>query len=198
MSSDNTLAKIEFLIEIDKLKKILRQTWLVDNSRQENSAEHTWHAALSALVLSEYANDPDLDLLRVVKMLLIHDLVEIDAGDTFLYSNHLDSEKYKAEQRAAKRIFGLLPTEQGESLLELWEEFEVMSTPEAKFAKAIDALQPVLMAYGNEGASWKKHDLKKADILEKKETIRLGSERLWILTQELLDNASERGYFSPE
>ncbi|MBS3793962.1 MAG: HD domain-containing protein [Candidatus Thorarchaeota archaeon] len=195
MPSDNSLAQIEFLIEIDKLKKILRQTWLVDNSRQENSAEHTWHAALSALVFSEYANDPDLDLLHVVKMLLIHDLVEIDAGDTFLYSDHLESEKYEAEQKAAKRIFGLLPPEQRESLLEIWEEFESMSTPEAKFAKAVDSLQPILMAYGNEGASWKKHNLHKADVLEKKKKIRLGSEHLWKLTQELLDEASERGYF---
>lgn len=195
MSSDNSLAQIEFLIEIDKLKKILRQTWLVDNSRQENSAEHTWHAALSALIFSEYANESDLDLLHVMKMLLIHDLVEIDAGDTFLYGDHLDSEKYEAEQEAAKRIFGLLPPEQGQSLLEIWEEFESMSTPEAKFAKAVDSLQPILMAYGNEGASWKKHNLHKTDVLEKKKKIQLGSEHLWKLTQELLDEASERGYF---
>jgi putative hydrolase of HD superfamily len=196
-SNANRLAQqISFIVEIDKLKEILRQTALMDRSRQENVSEHSWHIAVMALILAEHSNDNNLDILQVVKMLLIHDLVEIDAGDTFLYDIEENKDKHEREQVAAQRIFGLLPSEQEEELRDAWEEFEAMTSPEAKFARALDSLQPLLMAFHNKGWSWKKHGLVKSQVLEKKKPIEKGSRRLWEYTKILLDKAVEKGYIS--
>jgi putative hydrolase of HD superfamily len=193
--NDRISRQLSFLAEIDKLKKIIRQTALTDVSRQENTAEHSWHIALMAIVMSEYANEPELDISKVVKMLLIHDLVEIDAGDTFLYSNENPAIKYEKEESAAHRIFKLLPEDQAKDYLSLWYEFESASTVDARFAKAIDAFQPLLLAYHNKGWSWKKHNISKQTVLEKKEPIKVGSQMLWELTLHLLDEAETKGYF---
>ena len=193
---DRLVKQINFIIEIDKLKKILRQTALVDRSRQENVSEHSWHISVMALILAEYSNESNLDILRVIKMLLVHDLVEIDAGDTFLYDNEGNHDKYEREQKAAQRIFGLLPSEQADELQTIWEEFEDMSSSEAKFAKALDSLQPVLMAFYNKGWSWKTHGLMKSQVLEKKKSIKKGSRMLWEYTKSLLNQATEKGYIT--
>ncbi len=164
--------QIEFIAEIDKAKRVIRQTSLMDGSRQENDAEHSWHIALMALILSEYTNEP-IDVLNVIKMLLIHDLGEIDAGDVFVYDKDADlSEKHRREQVAASRIFGLLPEDQAEDFLHAWNEFEEQKTPEAKFAKALDGLQPVLQGFFNKGWSWHTHHIQMEQVLKKKKPIR--------------------------
>jgi putative hydrolase of HD superfamily len=195
---DRFAKQIDFIIEIDKLKKILRQTGLVDRSRQENVSEHSWHIAVMALVLKEHSNEENVDILHVVKMLLIHDLVEIDAGDTFLYDTKGNQDKYKREQKAAERIFGLLPPDQADEFRTAWEEFEALSSSEAKFARALDSLQPVLMAFYNKGWSWQQHGLIKSQVLEKKKIIEEGSASLWEYTKSLLEEAAERGYIKDE
>ncbi|MGD2072293.1 MAG: HD domain-containing protein [Candidatus Thorarchaeota archaeon] len=191
---DRLAKQINFIVEIDKLKTILRQTGLVDRSRQENVSEHSWHIAVMAFILAEYSNESNLDILRVIKMLLVHDLVEIDAGDTFLYDANGNHDKHEREHKAAERIFGLLPDEQAEELRAIWEEFEAHASPESKFARALDSLQPVLMAFYNEGWSWKKHGLVKSQILEKKKPIEKGSKLLWKYTKSLLNQAVENDY----
>ncbi len=151
--------QIAFLVEIDQLKTIIRQNLIADGSRQENTAEHSWHLAMCALILAEHANEP-VDIGKVVQMLLIHDLVEIDAGDTFVYAS---AEQLAAqdhiEQAAAERIFGLLPIDQGARLRALWEEFEAKETAEAKFAKAVDRVQPMLLNLASGGGSWERHGI---------------------------------------
>lgn len=133
--------QLDFILEIDKAKAVLRRSRLLDGSRRENDAEHAWHLAVMALVLAEYANEP-IDLSRVVKMLLVHDIVEIDAGDTFIYDDSDPAAKAERERQAAHRIFGLLPADQQQELLALWEEFEARRTADARFAAALDRLQP--------------------------------------------------------
>src|SRR5262249_50705513 len=148
--SDRLARQIAFIIEIDKAKQVLRQTLLMDGSRLENDAEHSWHLAVMALLLAEYAGEA-VDLLRVLKMVLIHDLVEIDAGDTFVYDVEALATRREREERAADRIFGLLPADVEEEFRALWEEFEAQATPEARFAAALDRLQPLLHNYHTGG-----------------------------------------------
>ena len=195
MNIERISKQLSFLAEIDKLKKIIRQTALTDESRLENTAEHSWHIALAAVIMSEYSNSSEVNIDRVVRMLLIHDLVEIDAGDTFLYSDVDPAVKYEKEELAANRIFKLLPEDQASYYLTLWYEFESASTDDARFAKAIDAFQPLLLAYHNKGWSWKKHNISKQTVLGKKESMKLGSNALWELTLHLLDEAETKGYF---
>lgn len=151
--------QMAFLVEIDKLKTVLRQNLIADGSRQENTAEHSWHLAMCALVLSEHANEP-VDVARVVQMLLVHDLVEIDAGDLFVYgtAEQMAAQELK-EQAAAQRIFGMLPTEQAARLMALWEEFEAKETAESRFAKAVDRVQPMLLNLASGGGSWERHGI---------------------------------------
>jgi putative hydrolases of HD superfamily len=148
-----------FLVEIDALKTVQRQNLIADGSRQENTAEHSWHLAMCALILSEHSNEP-VDVARVVQMLLVHDLVEIDAGDLFVYGTdeQMAAQELK-EQAAAQRIFGMLPPEQGARLMALWEEFEAKATAEARFAKAVDRVQPMLLNLASGGGSWERHGI---------------------------------------
>jgi len=149
---DRLIKQISFIIETDKLKTIYRQSLLSDKSRYENDAEHSWHLALMAALLSEHTNEK-VDLLKVIKMVLIHDLVEIDAGDTYCYDEKAKLDKREREEKCANRIFSLLPDDQRDEMFELWEEFEKMETAEAKFAAALDRLQPVLLNYTADGMS---------------------------------------------
>ena len=151
--------QIAFLVEIDKLKQVLRRTQLIGGERRENTAEHSWHATMIALVLAEYSNEP-IDLPRVLKMLLVHDIVEIDAGDTFAFDAVGYQDKAQREQAAAARIFGLLPTDQQSELRGLWEEFEAGESPEAKFANMADRLMPALQNYNNGGGTWREANLR--------------------------------------
>lgn len=143
MDAERLERQIQFIIEIDKLKKIYRQTILMDGSRYENDAEHSWHLGVMAILLSEYVPEGDIDILKVIKMVLIHDIIEIDAGDTFCYDDNALNDKQEREQRAADRLFAILPPDQAQEFMELWQEFEERATVEARFAAALDRLQPL-------------------------------------------------------
>lgn len=185
--------QISFIVEIDKLKNVYRQSYLTDKSRHENDAEHSWHLAIMAFLLSEHVEEK-VDILRVIKMVLMHDLVEIDAGDTYCYDEKAKLDKREREEKCAKRIFEMLPEEQCREMYELWEEFELMETPEAKYAAALDRLQPVLLNYFSEGKSWKEHGIRIDQVIERNGRIKNSSPELWEFVEELLDDAVKKGY----
>lgn len=186
--------QLALLMELDKLKSVLRRTRVVSaEKRLENSAEHSWHVALMALLLEEHANEP-VDITKVVKMLLLHDVVEIDAGDTFVYDVQASKDQAEKELKAAHRLFGLLPKEQGDELLALWLEFEAAQTPEAKFGKALDRLIPMLLNYHNQGQSWIEHGVTSQQALTINQKIEAGSETLWKKAQQLISEAVENGW----
>ena len=188
--------QIAYLMEIDKLKGIERRTKDVDRSRFENSAEHSWHVALCAMVLSPYAG-AEIDLPRVVQMLLVHDIVEIDAGDTFAYDDVGRQDQHDRESVAADRIFGMLPQQQGEELLALWQEFEAAESVDAKFANAIDRFIPLLHNYYTEGETWRKHSITKAQVLERNAIVKSGAPQLWAYVQSIIDDSVSKGYLLP-
>jgi putative hydrolase of HD superfamily len=194
--SNRLAQQIAFIVEIDKLKRILRQTLLTDASRQENSAEHSWHIALMAIVLAEYA-PAGVDLFHAVKLLLLHDLVEIDAGDTFCYDLNGNQSKAERELAAADRLFGLLPPDQGADLRSLWEEFEAQATPEAKFAAALDRLQPILNNQQTEGYSWKKHGITSEQVFWRMQPVQTGAPELWPLVEQIVADCVAAGYLQP-
>ncbi|WP_294468173.1 HD domain-containing protein [uncultured Anaerofustis sp.] len=170
--------QFEFFREIDKEKFIERQTYLTGAKRRENDAEHAWHMAVMTFLLSEYANE-EIDVLRTIKMLLIHDIVEIDAGDTFAYDKEGQKSQREREEKAAKRIFGLLPSDQGEKLMDLWEEFETGETKEARFAHTMDNIQPMMLNAANDGKSWQEWGVKLDQILNRNKNTSKGSKILW-------------------
>ena len=196
MTSERLRGQIEFVREIDKLKTVLRRTTLMDGSRSENSAEHSWHLALMALVLSEHSAE-QVDLLRVLKMLLVHDLVEIDAGDTFCYDEEAHLDKLEREQRAAERIFRLLPADLSTELRELWDEFEDKVSAEARFATALDRLQPMLHNLSTGGGSWQEHGITRRRVEERNRVIEDGAPDLWAMARAMLDEAEARGWIDP-
>lgn len=193
MITDRLRQQIAFILEIDKLKEILRRTYVMSGARLENSAEHSWQLAIMAMLLAEHANEP-VDICRVVKMTLVHDLVEIDAGDTYCYDSVAELDKAARERCAADRIFALLPVEQGRDLRALWEEFEERNTPDARFAAALDRLMPMLHNYHTHGRSWKEHGIKKSQVRERNAYIEDGSADLWAIAQELIEDAVANGY----
>jgi putative hydrolases of HD superfamily len=190
--------QIRFVREVDKLKTIERQTLLTDASRQENDAEHSWHLALMALVLGEYAAGDQLDLLRVVRMVLVHDLVEIDAGDTFCYDAAGYADKLERETAAADRIFNLLPADQATDVRALWDEFEAAETPEARFANALDRLQPLMHNAFTEGRMWRHHGIKKSLVVDRNRKINDGAPALWAFARELIEAAVAHGHLAPD
>ncbi len=167
-----------FLREIDREKKIVRQTYLADGSRKEGDAEHAWHLAIMTLLLSEYANE-EIDVLKTVSMVLIHDLVEIDAGDTYAYDAAGAQTQRERELKAAERIFGLLPEDQGKKMRMLWDEFEGRETPEAKFARTMDCVQPTMLNDASKGKSWLEHGVHLGQVLGRNARTAEGSEVLW-------------------
>ena len=185
--------QLAFSRELDKLKSILRQSQLMDASRRENSAEHSWHLATMAMLFVEYAADP-VDLPRVLKMLLVHDVVEIDAGDTFAYdtTGNLATQNDR-ERRAADRIFGLLPPEQRDELRALWDEFEHKQSPESRFANAIDRLQPIMQNFYSGGASWKKHGVTREQVLDRMQSVKIGMPQVWPTVLKIIDDACAAG-----
>ena len=190
---DRLEQQISFIREIDKEKQIGRQTYLTGGSRKENDAEHAWHIALMAILLSEYANEP-IDLLRTVTMLLIHDLVEIDAGDTYAYDEAAKATEHDREARGADRFFGMLPREQGSALRALWEEFNTGETPEARFAHAMDNFQPVMLNAATDGRAWAEHGVRLSQILRRNRITPEGSDRLWeYALQHFIQPNVERG-----
>ncbi len=192
MPAEKLLQQIEFIKEIDKLKYILRKTKLFNSNRNENDAEHSWHLAVMAIVLAEHANEP-VDILKVVKMLLVHDIVEIDAGDTFIYDTQKNHTNTEEERLAANRIFGLLPPEQKEELIQIWEEFETGETAEAKFAKAMDRLEPLLQNSANNGGTWNEAGVNYEKVYKKKSVIKNGSTTIWEYAEKLINDGVEKG-----
>jgi putative hydrolases of HD superfamily len=188
--------QIRFIIEVDKLKEIFRQTVLINSRRAENDAEHSWHLCLIVITLAEHANCPQLDVLRVLKMLIIHDLVEIDAGDTFAYDTQAMADQHAREAVAASRIFGLLPPDQGREFRALWDEFEARQTPEAKFAAAVDRFQPMLLNCRTEGAAWRKHGITRDRVLARNSHIAEGSATLWDYAQKMIEETVAAGYLA--
>jgi putative hydrolase of HD superfamily len=193
---DRLERQIGFIAEIDKLKNVYRQSFLLDASRRENDVEHSWHIAMMAAVLSEYAGE-GVDLLRVIKMLLIHDIVEIDAGDVFVYDAEANGGKEEREKQAADRLFNILPPGQAAEMRGLWDEYEARRTPEAKFAMAMDRLQPMLQNYFTQGKSWKAHGVTSRQVLSVNARIQEGSEALWEFTQQIVSDSVDKGYIKP-
>ncbi|MEW5930215.1 MAG: HD domain-containing protein [Gemmatimonadota bacterium] len=192
--NDHRLARqLRFVVEIDRLKTVLRQTLLTDASRRENSAEHSWHLALMAALLAEHAG-AEVDVARTMKMVLVHDVVEIDAGDAFCYDAAANVGKEERERRAAERIFGLLPAEQAAELHALWAEFEAGETPDARFAVALDRLQPLLQNLHSGGGSWRAHGIARAQVLRRMDPIRAGAPALWPTVLAVVDEAVAAGH----
>lgn len=190
---DERLKKqMDFILEVDKIKNIGRQTYLSDGKRKENDAEHSWHVALMAFLLKEYANE-EVDVLKVMTMVLVHDIVEIDAGDTYAYDAEGNKTKEAREKAAADRIFGLLPEDQGSYLKGLWEEFEAYETMEAKFAHVMDNFQPLLLNDASGGKSWVEHQVKKTQTYKRNERIPEGSGKLWEQMEQIILKNVEKG-----
>ena len=188
--------QIEFMLEIDKLKHILRRTILTDRSRRENSAEHSWHIAMAVFLFSEYAQDQNIDWYRVIKILLVHDLVEIDAGDTYCYDHQSRKDQAQREQKAAERIFKILPLDQSRSFRELWDEFENRKTPESKYANALDRLQPFLQNYATKGQIWRKNNITRRQVKDRMQPMFDGAPLLWNLVELLIDDAVQKKYLA--
>ena len=184
--------QLEFLMEIDKVKNIFRQTWLADGNRYENDAEHSWHLAVAAFLLKEYAAQ-EADVLKVILMVLIHDLVEIDAGDTYAYDAKGAETKRAREEAAAERIFGILPEDQGLYFRELWEEFERYESADAKYAHLLDNFQPLLLNHESGGLSWREHGVKKSQIYKRNEKIEETSPQVWEKMKEIIDQHIQLG-----
>ena len=184
--------QIEFIKEIDKLKEIYRRSYLLSQTRNENSAEHCWHVSMMALLLSEHANF-NINITRVIEMLLIHDIVEIDAGDTFCYDEAGNLDKEQREQKAADRIFAILPDDQADRLMKLWQEYENADTPEARFAIALDRLMPIIHNYSTSGKVWRENGITKDQVLNKNKKIGNGSSALWEFAKEQIFKAVEKG-----
>ena len=192
MDTERFEKQLAFILEADKEKNILRQTHLSGHGRRENDAEHAWHMAMMIYLLKEYSNR-EIDLAKAMMMALIHDIVEIDAGDTYAYdAKGLEAQKER-EERAAERIFGMLPTDQCTELRALFEEFEACRSPEAQFAKAMDNFQPLLLNHSNGGADWREHKVTKSKVVGRQQTSGLGAEEIWEYTKALIDENVQKG-----
>ena len=188
--------RLDFIYELDRLKTVLRQSVLIDDSRQTNSAEHSWHLAMVALTLAPYAVEP-IDVARVVKILLVHDVVEIDAGDVFIYDETGRAEAEAAEQAAAERIFGLLPEPEASEFRSLWDEYETRSTPEGRFAYSCDRLQPLLLNVAVDGGSWRRHGVDAGRVKAVNGAIEVGLPDVWPVAEAMIDRAVEEGSLAP-
>lgn len=197
MDMERLQKQMDFIIEVDKVKQIIRQTYLSDASRKEDDAEHSWHLALMAVLLKEYSNE-EIDLAKVVPMVLIHDLVEIDAGDTYAYDEAGAKTKEERETKAADRIFGMLPEDQGRWFRELWDEFEAYESADAKFAHVLDNCQPLLLNDASNGRSWAEHGVRKSQIYKRNEHTSEGSREIWKYMQKLIDKHVELGHVIDE
>ena len=192
MITNDLLKQIQFIKEIDKIKYIQRRTCLLNSDRPENDAEHSWHLALMAIALSEHANKP-VDILKVIKRVLRQDIVEIDSGDVFVYDKSKSHKNTEEEFAAAKRIFGLLPENQAKELIDLWKEFEDGETDDAKFAKSLDKLEPLLQNFSNNGGTWDKYNVTYNEVYTQKKSINKGSDTLWEYAENLLNESVDKG-----
>ncbi|MBZ0300001.1 MAG: HD domain-containing protein [Anaerolineae bacterium] len=195
MADDRFERQLRFILEVDQLKQVLRRNYLINGERRENSAEHSWHIVLAATILAEYSDEP-VDLRHVLKMLAVHDIVEIDAGDTFAYDVAGNADKDTREQTAADRIFGLLPDDQRDELRALWDEFEALVSPEARFARAVDMLMPMLHNRYSGGRGWQENGVTSGQVLKRQIQIGAASGTLWEKAQAVVAEAVALGYLS--
>lgn len=195
MINERLKKDIDFIVELDKMKSIMRQTTLMDGSKHENDAEHSWHIAVMAMVLQEYSNAP-IDVCKVIKMLLVHDLVEIYAGDTFCYDLEGNKSKKDRELEAADKLYSILDEDKGKELRSLWDEFEEMETNEAIFAAAMDRMQPLFSNYYSGGGTWKKFNVKKEDVYKRIAPIEKASDELWKYVTNMIEDAVKKGYIA--
>lgn len=192
MVNERLQKQMKFILEADKLKNIYRQSYVADGSRNEEDADHSWHLALMCLLLNEHANE-EIDVLRTMGMVLIHDIIEIDAGDTYAYDEAQNATKREREEKAADRIFNILPKDQAEMLRNLWEEFEEEKTPEALFAHTLDNLQPMMLNDATNGKAWREHEVRKSQIMKRNKNNAKGSEDLWKYCEMLIERNIENG-----
>ncbi len=197
MDNERLMKQIQFIVEIDKLKQIFRQNIITGAARNENDAEHSWHMAVMAVLLREYAEEKDIDVLKVVKLTLVHDLVEIDAGDTFCYDEKANEDKADREQKAAKRLFGVLPSDQAEEIYELWREFEERQTPEARFAACMDRLQPLILNYNTNGHTWQKPGVTSEKVIKRNSMLEQEAPELWNYAMEIIEASINEGILKP-
>ncbi len=197
MDNNRFQKQLEFILEIDREKSIYRQTHITGYARRENDAEHAWHMAVMIYLLKEYANE-DFDVARAMIMALIHDVVEIDAGDTYAYDEAALATKDEREKAAADRIFGILPDDQRDALRELFEEFEAGETPEAKFARTMDNFQPLLLNDSNDGGDWREHGVTKSQVTRRQKNSQLGSDTIWNYTSQMIDRNVKAGNIKDE
>lgn len=193
MINERLKKQINFMLELDKMKNIYRQTYVLHEDRKENDAEHSWHLAILAFLLSEYASVP-IDVTRVMKMVLVHDVVEIDAGDTYCYDEDENKTKAEREEKSAQRVFGLLPDDQKEEFYSLWREFEDNQTNDSKFAAVLDKIQPVILNYTKNGTSWKEHGVYKEQVEKRCLSSADASDKLAELIQSIIDDAASKGF----
>lgn len=196
MNEERLKQQIEFIVEIDKLKQIFRQNVLIGTQRNENDAEHSWHLAVMAMLLSEYSNQ-SVDITKVIKMVLIHDIVEIDANDTFCYDEEAAKDKAERELRAAERLFNILPKDQAEEVWKLWREFEECKTPEARFAASMDRLEPLLLNYHTKGHTWQKPNVTSEKVFRRVEILKDSVPKLYEFVEKVLKDSIEKGYLRP-
>ena len=190
---DNRISKqLDFALEIDKLKNVFRQTHLSQHGRNENDAEHSWHMAVMAYLLKEYANE-EVDIAKVMLMCLIHDIVEIDAGDTYAYDTDGLKTQKQREDKAKERIFSLLPDEQKAEFIALFDEFETNETSEARFAHAIDNLQPLILNNSNNGSDWREHSVTSEQIYKRQTKTKLGSEKIFAVADRIIQDNIQKG-----
>ena len=190
--------QMAFIREIDKEKQIFRQSYVTDGTRKENDAEHAWHMAIMTFLLSEYANE-EIDVLKTIRMILIHDIVEIDAGDTYAYDDSAKATQHEREERAANRLFGMLPEDQAKDLRALWDEFEAGETKEARFARTMDNVQPLLLNDATGGKAWEEHDVPLSKIMKRNERTAKGSETLWEYSRDnLIKKNVAEGHIIPD
>ncbi|WP_313756179.1 HD domain-containing protein [Tissierella sp.] len=197
MINERLLKDIKFIVELDKMKSILRQTSIIGGERREDDAQHSWHISVMAMILGEYSNEK-VDICKVIKMLLTHDLVEIFAGDTFCYDKAGNEDKKEREELAAEKIFGMLDEDKGRDLRALWDEFEEMETTEALFAASMDRLQPMLNNYHNNGGTWKKFNVAKEDIYKRIAPVKNSSDELWDFVQNMIEDSYNKGLILKE
>ena len=190
--------QMRFLVEVDKMKSVYRRTILIDKTRRESDAEHSWHFALMAMLLAEYADPEKVDCARVIRMALVHDLIEIYAGDTFAYDVQGNQDKRQRETEAADKLFALLPEDQAAEIRALWEEFDAMETPDAQYAAAIDRLQPFLNNYLTQGHTWGLGGVKSAQVYERMDPIRVALPEVWPFVDKMIQESIEKGYLEKD
>ena len=195
--NDRLKKQIDFIIEIDKMKSVFRKNIIIDRTRNENDAEHSWHISAIAMLLYEYAYQPGIDLLHVLKLLLIHDIIEVYAGDTFAYDEKANMDKEEREKKAADKIFGMLPDDQQKEYRALWEEFDAMETPESIYAAACDRFEPFILNCNTDGHTWRLADITKDRVYKRLYQIKLAMPEIWEVVENLIEENIQKGYIRP-